>query len=323
MSLSSLNAPPLVATLSLSCFPVFRSLQDIFQRQAVSWAVVKGANLCAYGLSLWSVSRPGRYDGEVDGYDGKINEGKPPSEMAKMSPGKQGRTLLPPAGWAFAIWGPIFLGELVMVGAQLTLEESSEIAPIIRKVTGPYVAAQIFQTLWTTSFRPKYNQGVYKYVSAVNLSGIAYALSFCHEAYSMSNINYTLGQYLLYFLPLSLHFGWTTAAALVNWNSMFALGAEVSSKAVAWLGHSSVVGATIIGLFVTLQRSAPVYGGVIVWALAAVASGLANRIKLTEKEDRNRVGVHGAERQRILSYSGAIANLVTSIVVSFSASSLS
>jgi hypothetical protein len=313
MSLSALNAPPLVAALSLGSYALFPVLRGTFQNKAISWSVVKGASLCAYGLSILSVSQPGRYDGQ-------INENNAPGaeEMEKMSTGKRGRTLLPPAGFAFAIWGPIFLGEFVMVGAQLTLSESSPVAPIIREIAGPYIAAQIFQTLWTASFRSKYNQGLYKYISAVNLSGVAYALSFCHAAYTKSDAQCTSGEYFLYFLPLSLHFGWTTAAALVNWNGMFALGDQVSSKSVAWLGHLSVVGATAIGVGVTLKRSAPVYAGVIAWALFAVASGLGQRIKDTEKEDPDRVGVHGAVQQRTLCLAGAVANIVAVVIASVS-----
>jgi hypothetical protein len=309
MSLSALNAPPLVAAaLGVGCFSLFPVVRQTFEKESLSWAVVKGANLCAYGLSVWSVSQPGRYDGEIDDKNAS-------DEMKQMGTGKQGRTLVPPAGWAFVIWAPIFLGEFVMVASQWTLSESSPMVPIIREITGPYIAAQIFQTLWTASFRPKYKQGFYKYVSAMSLSGVAYSLSFCHSAYTKKQAqSTTLGEYLLHFLPLSLHFGWTTAAALVNWNGMFALGDQVSPKAVAWIGHLTVVGATILGVLVTLKRSAPVYGGVIAWALSAVAAGLSQRIKETEKEDATRVGVYGARSQRTLCLIGATTSAAAAAV---------
>ena len=100
---------------------------------------------------------------------------------------------------------------------------------------------------------------------------------------------------------------------------MFALGEDVSSKAVAWLGHISVVAASLVGVLVTLSRSAPVYGGVIAWALMVVASGLGQRIKDTEKEDDcNRVGVYGAARQRTLSYFGALVNVAAVIYATVS-----
>merc|ERR1719162_2437100 len=92
------------------------------------------------------------------------------------------------------------------------VEDSSPLAPLIQEIAGPYVTAQIFQSLWTASFRPRYNRGrFYKYVSVVNLAGAAYALSFCHAAFTSTDIKYTHVEYLLYFFPLTLHFGWVTA----------------------------------------------------------------------------------------------------------------
>jgi hypothetical protein len=309
MSLESFNYPPLIAALSVGTFGLLPSLHQA-NGAAISWTAVKVVNLAAYGLSLISVSRPGRYDGQDPNSTDGAADG-----MEKMSTGKRGRSLVAPAGWAFVIWAPIFLGEMIMVASQLVaLPESSPVAPLIRQLTYPHVAAQIFQTLWTASFRPKY-QGLWRFVSAMNLSGVAYSLSFCHALYTQSDrSSYSTVQYLMYFLPLSLHFGWTTAASLVNINGMVAMGDNVSSKTVAWLGHISVVAATALGVWVTTMRSAPVYGGVIAWALAAVASGMKKRIHETVKEDPDRVGVYGAKTQRIICVAGAVINASVSIL---------
>lgn len=314
MSLSALNSPPLVGFLSVANYALVPVLQQTFQNQAVSWNTVKAVNLIAYGLSVLSVSQPGRYDGPND--DGE--NGTEASEgMEKMSTGKRGMTLLPPAGWAFAIWGPIYLGELFMTGTQFAMmDKSSPLSNVVREITGPYVAAQIFQALWTASFRPKYNSGLYKYVSVLNLSGTAYALSFCHKAFTTNaSTKYNVWEYLLNFFPLTLHFGWVTAASLVNLNGMFAMGEEVSNKAIAQVGHISAVGASILGILISFKRSAPLYSGVIAWALAAVTSGLAERINETDTEDARRPGIHGAVTQRALCRAGALANIVASFIV--------
>lgn len=236
-----------------------------------------------------------------------------------MSPSK-GRTLVPPAGWAFAIWGPIFLGELFMVVAPWFGPVSPRAEWILREISGPYALAQAFQALWAASFRPKYGSrgGAYKYASVANLAGIAAALSLCHGAFSgAGGCGCSALEYGLYCLPLAMHFGWTTAAAIVNANGMYALagansGEEDSpgaARSVAVLGHASVLAATAIGISVAWTRDAPVYGGVVVWALAAVASGLKQRIAGAESVKRRggaaAVGIYGAERQRVLSLSGA------------------
>ena len=313
MSLESLNSPPLVGAITLGCYGALPFVKGCFSSASIPWTVVKCANLAAYGLSFWSVSQPGRYDGQaqLSGDDPK----REPTGMDKMSSGRRGRTLVPPAAWAFAIWGPIFIGELVMTGNQLRLSEESDLSPLIRSITGPFLMAEIFQSLWTASFRPKYDHPIYKYISFLNLSGIALSLSFCHSAFAGAR-GIPLGAYLLNFLPLSLHFGWTTAAALVNLNGMFALGEGAKPLPVAILGHASVITASVVGVYVTLVRRAPVYGAVIAWALTAVASGLSRRILETEKEDQHAVGVFGAKLQRTLSMIGATLCVGSCVLVS-------
>ena len=302
MSLQALNSPPLVGAITLGCYGALPFVNGCFSSASIPWTVVKCANLAAYGLSFWSVSQPGRYDGQarLSGDDPE----KEPTGMDKMGSGRRGRTLVPPAAWAFAIWGPIFIGELVMTASQLRLSEASDLAPLIRSISGPFIMAEVFQFLWTASFRPKYDHPIYKYISFLNLSGIALSLSFCHSAFSSAR-GISLGEYLLNFLPLSLHFGWTTAAALVNLNGMFALGEEAKPRPVAILGHVSVITASVVGVAVTLVRQAPVYGLVVAWALTAIASGLSRRILETANEDQHAVGVFGAKRQRTLSIIGA------------------
>lgn len=369
MSFSSLNIPPLIGSLSIGCYTVILPvLSRQFQNSdATSWTVVKVSNLLAYGLSVVSVSQPGRYDSEVDTYEkttkddgSETNKKAATSDVSAgregletMSPGRRGRTLVAPAGWAFAIWGPIFLGELIMVSSQWLLIRDDQILQqqLIRQVTGPYVSAQIFQSLWSASFRPSYKNGWYKYISAVNLSGIAYALSFCHAAYTVASTTTqnnstntgvarqpTMTEYLIYYFPLTLHFGWTTAAALVNWNGMLAMEKEDDNKNIhlfsssirlpaktvmAWVGHGSVIVATAIGVTITVQRSAPVYGGVIAWALAAVSSGMTKRLRTVSEDikndkdkrnDNDAVGLYGADTQRKLSLFGAVICLGTAVL---------
>jgi hypothetical protein len=311
MSLSTLNYPPLIAVLGAGTLALIPIAEKAVADGTIPWNAIKGANAVAYFFSVWSTSRPGRYDSEE-----QFTDGKSPSStalegidgMQKMSAGNRGRTLVPPAGWAFAIWGPIFLGELIFVGNQLMLQESSPLAPMVKKMTAPFVAAHAFQNLWAASFRPKY-KGIYKSISVASLAGIAYSLSLAHAVFagkSSSSKSLTTSEYVIYCLPISLHFGWTTAAALVNLNGMYALGDSVSASSVALLGQLSLIGATATGLWITTDRSAPVYGGVIAWALAAVASGLAIRLEETSLEDPKRVGIFGAKIQRFLSVLGAL-----------------
>jgi hypothetical protein len=310
-----MNTPSFLTAVGAGTFLMLPIADAVFSSEKVAFKSIKGAALLAYVLSVVSVSRPGRYDGQVQ-LSGDDKDSPGAKEMKQMGTGKQGRTLLPPAGWAFAIWGPIFLGELVMVSTLFFMDESSPVAPIFRKMAAPYLAAHVFQTLWTASFRPKYKETYKKYISVTYLTLTSFALSHVHAAYTIyaNTKPYSSIEYMLCFFPLSLHFGWTTAAALVNLNGMVALEETVSAKNVAWLGHVSVIGAAVAGCLVTIERQAPVYGGVIAWALSAVASGLTQRLRETQKEDSNRVGVYGVQTQKTLSVVGAAVCACASLV---------
>ena len=110
-----------------------------------------------------------------------------------------------------------------------------------------------------------------------------------------------------------MHFGWATAAALVNLNGNIA-GLTEDPKIIAWTGHLSAIGATALGIFITLTRTAPVYGGVIAWALLACSGGMEERLVATVNEKPMAPGVYGARAQKWLCMIGAAACSCASIV---------
>lgn len=333
MSLSTLNSPPLVAALGGASMYALPIAQEMAKTGAISFATLKGTNAFAYFLQTCAVSLPGRMDGEVakamseaNQTDNNKKSKQDISEEAKaMLPG-QGRTLVAPAGWAFAIWGPIYLGELLMVTSQLFLPETAAIAPLIRDISIPFSFAHTFQTLWCAAFRPKY-KGNAMYISAGLLGATAFSLSKAHAFFTTGVKAYTTGQYLLYLFPLSLHFGWTTAATLVNLNGAFSGNPNATSRSIAIVGHLSVALATALGMFVTLEQSAPVYGGVIAWALLAVADGMTNRMQMllkkvgagkkgnTEEDVMKLDEYRNAKNQKLLSRIGATLSMGASIWV--------
>mmetsp|Transcript_25413 Transcript_25413/g.37525 ORF Transcript_25413/g.37525 Transcript_25413/m.37525 type:complete len:332 (+) Transcript_25413:114-1109(+) len=317
MSFVALNNPILVAAGGIGGCAILPVLDNMVRHGSISWAALKTANVLSYAINVIAVSRPGRIDGQAQ-QDSVKSGSKGGEEMESLSPGRNGRTLVAPSGWAFAIWGPIFLGELVFVVSQVFIPETAPIAPLIKKVTAPFVMAQYFQTLWTAAFRPKYS-GNLMFISTGMLGATAYSLSKAHAHIVATPKSYSPLQYILYFLPIALHFGWTSAATLVNLNGAISMK-ELSSSAklVRWVGHVSVLTASALGIYISVNRSAPVYGGVIMWALSAVADGMKQRVKNTEKEDPERVGVFGALMQKQLSSLGALTCGAASLFASIS-----
>jgi hypothetical protein len=75
-------------------------------------------------------------------------------------------------------------------------------------------------------------------------------LSFVHAAGLAEN---AVGWY--WFLPMTVHFGWTTAATLVNLNGSFAMQESTSDRTIVAVGHASALTAAALGVGVTLAQS--------------------------------------------------------------------
>jgi len=307
MSLSALNNPSLVSSAMAGLALSLPSLEKVIQSGSIPWMGIKTLNAISYTINLYAVSQPGRLDGP--------QQQKMVDNDLKGMDAEKGVSLVAPSGWSFAIWGPIFAGELSFTILQFLIPESSSITPIIKELSAPFITGQLFQSLWCAAFRPKY-EGSLMLISSAGLAGAAYSLSKVHSAYAFTRQGYTSLQYCLCFLPTSLHFGWLTAATLVNLNGAVARMTNCE-KTIAVTGHLSVIVATIAGVGITLSRGAPVYGGVISWALLAVADGMKKRMEKAKKDDSVK-GLYGALLQQRLSTLGAIVSFASSIVTAYS-----
>jgi len=188
-------------------------------------------------------------------------------------------SLFTPSPWAFAIWWPIFLGELVYSISSFFAKGDK--ADLIRRTAPGFIVSQVFQTLWAASFRPKYYESKslwHRFVSTAMLSGIALSLNESHKEIAESG--FTGEPYRRYCLPLALHFGWTTAASLVDLNGSLAT-CKCSEETMVAVGYASALAAAALGATVSLTRQAPVYGLVISWALTACAASpsVVNKVK--------------------------------------------
>ena len=315
-ALNSINTPLVTGSIGAMAGATLPRLEGILSNGAIALPVVKLLNILAISLSLFSVSQPGR----LDGYQQNDN-----ADVVEFMSVRRGGTLVAPKGWAFAIWAPIFLGEILFAATSTMLvKEGTVLAVMLRRMSGGFIIAQVFQTLWAATFRKKYvgkGKGLSNWISAFMLTGIATSLNRAHAVYARSKIVSTL--HSVFFFPISLHFGWTTAAALVNINGNLAVTTS-EPFTVASAGWASVAAATGVALLVTLQRSAPVYGIVICWALTACADGMSDRLderdKLLSKQGNfswlkkqpsddsvvRRKGFYGAAIQKKLCTFGAI-----------------
>merc|ERR1711862_734516 len=145
--------------------------------------------------------------------------------------------------------------------------------------------------------------GWHKYISAFMLGGTAYSLSqvmgavriLTSETAAVS-ISRTLA---IYYIPMTIHFGWTTAATLVNINGSLAMTDTVSDSKVIAVGYASVVAGAALGVRITIVYASPVYGFTLAWALAACGNGMKDRA------DDTTVMKNARDRQRIICYTAS------------------
>jgi hypothetical protein len=288
--LSQINSPAIVLSAGAAILAGL-PLAAAFATTGASLGLLQAANVTAYALNCASVSVPGR----IDGQEQNEMQGRKTNDQTYQtiySPTK-GRSLIAPAGWAFAIWGPIYLGEAIFCGS-LLLGTSESVMANLPAITAPFVAANILQCLWCAAFRPSYMNGSWeKYVSMAMLGGTAFCLSQVHALAAASS---------WYFLPLTMHFGWTTAATLVNLNGSVAMS-DASDTTVIAVGHTSTALATLLGVGVTLAQQSPAYGLTVAWALAACADGMTRR--RGENQTVSSDIAKGMKVQHLLCYAGS------------------
>lgn len=293
--LASLNSPPLVAGAGAA---VIVGLPFV-KVGAASLGALQLANVLAFCTNVAAVSVPGRMDGDQDERmrSGDLNpDASTPLTGTNSSNNivlaSRNRTLVAPAGWAFAIWAPIYMGEALFVASQFY---DPTITGALPELTVPFVCANITQSLWCASFRPSYSEGWKKYVSVAMLGGTAVSLS--HIPFADLSSSW-------YLLPVAMHFGWTTAATLVNFNGSLAM-ADVSERALISGGHASSILATALGVGVTFSYGLPAYGFTIAWALAACANGMRVTSGDTNTSDALKTG---AKVQKVLLSTGSVVS---------------
>mmetsp|Transcript_11237 Transcript_11237/g.15682 ORF Transcript_11237/g.15682 Transcript_11237/m.15682 type:complete len:184 (-) Transcript_11237:165-716(-) len=144
-------------------------------------------------------------------------------------------SLTTPAGYAFAIWGVIFTWEGVFMVNQLFNPTIS--VPLAQW----WISANVCQSLWSFTFAQEA-----MVPSATLLSGIAVSLYGCIGLAEKQS-------FWLVRAPISLHAGWVTVAALLNWN-LTLVKFHASSNTQVLAAYSTLFAATTSALGMLAYR---------------------------------------------------------------------
>lgn len=175
------------------------------------------------------------------------------------------RTLVTPAGWAFAIWGPLYTGAILFAIWQALPAQRDN--ALLGGLRWPAAGAFLGNALWAA-----YTQvfGV-SAISAVIIVFILVCLLAIYRRLSAWPHRFSTGERWLAMLPLCALAAWLTAATIVNISSALRFhGIEAGDAAPTIAAVIVVIGGVIAAAALVADQGNPPYALVFLWALAAI-----------------------------------------------------
>jgi len=184
------------------------------------------------------------------------------------------QTLVTPAGWAFSIWGPIFIWEGVFVVAQF-FPRFRQSQPVL-KISPWWWALCVFQTAWTVAFA----QDQVTLALVLMLSILVCLLGI---AWSTDGQQMRAAEYFLLRAPFSLQLGWIIVASVLNANVQADATKASQETLLAFAVMSNAAVLAIVAVFTfAVKTPDPIVGLVATWALAAISSELSDPQQLND-----------------------------------------
>lgn len=175
------------------------------------------------------------------------------------------RTLITPAGWAFSIWGLLFLGSaLYAVWQALPAQRNN---PLLDKIGWYSAVALAAQGAWAT-----YTQWAnLTVISAIIISVSLGALLAILRALVAVRRRFTKGERWLVVPVFSALAAWLSAASIVNIAATLTYYGVGGGEPLPLLAALIIMlGGIIAALAVWRSRGNPYYAGVFCWALLAI-----------------------------------------------------
>jgi hypothetical protein len=174
-----------------------------------------------------------------------------------------------PAGYAFSIWGLIYIGLLAFAfysGKSIFNKQYPH--PALEKISWWFLVSCIANSCWVAAW-------LYDYTA---LSVVLMTVILISLLKIVANLDINLGKqntkdYLFINLPFTLYAGWISVAIIAN---VAALLTKINWDAwgltpMTW-AIVMVVVAGLINVFMVIQRNMRAYGLVGIWALLAIAA---------------------------------------------------
>ncbi|BDI60369.1 hypothetical protein MACH05_09290 [Qipengyuania nanhaisediminis] len=174
------------------------------------------------------------------------------------------RTLITPSGWAFAIWGPLFVGSAIFAIWQALPKQSDN--ALLDSIAWPAAIALAAQGVWATYTQFANLTVISALIILVSLAGLLICLRALARHDRLSGEERWFAA-----LVLSALAAWLTAASIVNVSASLVYHGILADGPYPLAAAIMVaVGGTIAALAVVRSRGNPWYALVFCWALLAI-----------------------------------------------------
>ena len=247
------------------------SVQTLMELSPSTWRI---ASACAFGAQ--SIVTFGVGTGSAFGWIGRALGTKTNVEISEKY-----NTLVTPAGYAFAIWGPIY----AMEAASMLWQFGSDAPRIRGYAVRPWLLACGYQSIWTLCFGKDRIT-----LSTATILLLAERLAAVYDATRPqvgSSDSYALGHF-----PFALHYSWVACASIVNVNLM-AVSLGSSPRLQLALAMASEVAAFAFGAYTSYANGDPVPAAVSAWALLAIGAKPRTAAQLKDHGDESLLMLSG------------------------------
>jgi len=176
------------------------------------------------------------------------------------------QTLITPAGWAFSIWGALYLGSLVFALLQFTT--AGRDSALFAALRWPAAGAFLGNALWATWVQ----LGDIDAVSTLIIFGSLVSILMAYRRIASWTSPFTAAERWGAILPLSALAAWLTAASIVNVAATLRYYGVDAAPDVAPIISAAivVVGGLIAAAALARSKGNPPFALVFFWALAAI-----------------------------------------------------
>ena len=169
-------------------------------------------------------------------------------------------SLVTPAGYAFSIWGVIYLG-LLLFSFYQALPSNTERFRSIRYI---YILSCVFNCAWIFFWHQEQ--------IALCLAIIFALLTTLAIINSRLVTTASYAEYWLVKMPFGIYFGWVTAAAILNATlALVYLKVQIFDAAASQIGAGLLLIAAALGVLIRFKLKNYFYPLAICWALIAIA----------------------------------------------------